>query len=113
MTDKNAIRQFLLDQMKQRDMSARQLAEFFDVSPTTVTRAIDGRNPSTPGLDFLLKISQATGISLTALIEMAYPDASRGTSLSPQAQILAQQIEALPEDTREVILSIIRGTRSG
>lgn len=111
MSEVSKFSQFLLDEMKRRDMSARKLAEFFDVSPTTVARAIDTRNPSTPGLDFILKISQATGISVTALIELAYPEVTKATSLSAEAQIIAQQIENLPHDTREVVVSIIRGTK--
>lgn len=102
---------FLQNEMQRRDMSARQFAEFVDVAPTTITRCVDEKNPQLPGLDFLMKLAKATGASITSLVAMAYPDLAITTRPSPSAQILAQQIEQLPEATQEVILAIIRGTR--
>ena len=102
-------RDFILDQLRQRDMSARQFAIFADVDPSTITRAIDATNPARPGLDFLFKLSKATQISLGALTELAYPEMAQETELSPDAKILAQRIEQLPERKRELVLDILRG----
>lgn len=101
-------KQFLQDEMTRRGMSARQFSEFLDVAPSTVTRCIDEKNPATPGLDFLLKVARATGVSITSLVAMAYPDLTITTRPSPSAQILAQQIEQLPEATQEVVLAITK-----
>ncbi len=96
-------KKFLQDEIIRRGMSARQFAEFLDVAPSTVSRCIDEKNPLLPGLDFLLKIARATGVSITSLVAMAYPDLTITTRPSPSAQILAQQIEQLPEATQEVV----------
>lgn len=105
-------KKFLQDEMERRGMtSAREFARFVDVAPSTVTRCIDEKDPAVPGLDFLIKVATATGVSITSLVAMAYPDLTITTRPSPSAQILAQQIEQLPEATQEVILAIIRGTR--
>lgn len=104
-------KKFLQDEIERRGMSARQFAEFVDVAPSTVSRCIDEKNPQIPGLEFLIKLATATGVSITSLVAMAYPDLTVTTRPSPSAQILAQQIEQLPATTQEVILAIIRGTR--
>lgn len=104
-----AIRDFLLNEMKQRDMSARSLADFMGVSHTLINRLIDSRNPTEPSLDFLLKLSKATHVSFVSLVELAYPEIIQESTLSPQARILAQQIEQLPPQAQQAITMMIRG----
>lgn len=111
MTNQNPFRDFLKDEMFRREMSARQFAEFVDVAPTTITRAIDEREPTTPGMDFLLKLASATHVELSTLVEMAYPEMANSTKASPSARILAQQIEELPNGVRDTVLAIVRGSR--
>lgn len=106
-------KQFLLDEMKRRDMSARAFAEFVGVATSTITRATDEREPAVPGIEFLIKLAQATGVSITALVALAYPEVTLSTRPSPSAQILAQQIEKLPEAQRQIIAAIIRGSGAG
>jgi transcriptional regulator with XRE-family HTH domain len=100
---------FLSDEIKQRSMSASEFARWIDVSPSTVTRAMAPRNATKPGFDFLLKLSKKTGRSLFALIELAYPDEAEASKLSPEAQVIAQQIEDLEERDVELIRRILRG----
>jgi transcriptional regulator with XRE-family HTH domain len=110
MTDYQ-FRNFLIDEMKRRGLdSARQFAEFLDVDPATVSRAISAHNPSKPGLKFLLQLAEKTGYSVQHLIALAYPDVAGQSDLSPSAALLAQQIEQLPEHLQEVIRSLIRGS---
>jgi hypothetical protein len=98
--------------MQRREMtSAREFAKFVDVSPTTITRAIDEREPTIPGIDFLIKLSMATKVSISDLVEMAYPDIAMSTRPSASSRVLAQQIEQLPDPVREVVSAIIRGSR--
>lgn len=103
-------RDFLLDEMKQRQFdSASELARFFGVATTTVTRAMHPKNPRRPGFEFLLAISAKTGRNLVALLEIAYPDVMSKSELSPSAQLIAQQIEDLPESDRNSVRRLIRG----
>lgn len=99
--------EFLEAQMKQRDMSARQFAEFIGVAHSTITRAIDPRSPTSPGLDFLLALAKATGTNLGALVELAYPDVASQTALSAKTLLLAQRIEHLPDKIRTAILTLL------
>ncbi len=111
MSKLHAFSQFVKDEMRRRDMSARQFAEFVDVAPTTITRAIDEKAPSTPGIDFIIKLANATHVSVTALVEMAYPDVAESTSPHASTRILAQQIEQLPDGLRQAVEAIVRGAR--
>ena len=111
MTTEHKFREFLNDEMKRRGYdSARQFAEFLDVDPATVSRAVSAHNPTRPGLKFILKLAEKTGYSVQYLIALAYPDVAGETQLSPSAALLAQQIEQLPEHLQEVIRSLIRGS---
>lgn len=105
----NEFRGFLIDEMQKRQMSAREFASFVEVAATTITRAIDERNPKAPGLDFILKLSKATRISVLTLIELAYPDVVQETAISPSAKVLAQRIEQLPDNLQEAVAAILRG----
>jgi transcriptional regulator with XRE-family HTH domain len=95
--------------MKQRDLSARGFADFVGVSHTLINRLIDGRNPYEPSLDFLLTLSKATQVSFISLVELAFPEIIEASTLSPQARILAEQIEQLPPQAQEAISMMIRG----
>lgn len=103
-------REYLLDEIKTRNMSASEFARFIGVSPATITRAIDERNPSTPGLDFLLKLSKSMKVSLATLIELAYPEAAAEVQITPSAKALAERIQRLPPNVQETIAAIIKGS---
>ncbi len=108
-----ALREFILDEMKRRSMSNRQFAVVIGVSNATINRAVDENNPAEPTLDFLLKLSKATSVSVIALVEMAYPDLVELNQPSPAALIMAQKIEKLPAHLQEAIAAIIRGSPEG
>jgi hypothetical protein len=100
---------FLEGEIARRQMTARQFAIFIDVDPTTVTRALDKRHPRRPGLDFLLALAEKTRTPLSTLIDVAYPEVANNLPPSPSAQLLAEQIERLPEQYRRAIDALIRG----
>lgn len=103
------LRTFILEEMRARDMSARQFAEFVGVSHTTINKFTDERSSDqTPSLGFLVRLAEATNTDLIALIELVFPGASE-MQLSPAAKVLAQRIESLPDEIRIVVESIIRG----
>lgn len=76
-------RDYLRRQIQDRHMTIREFAAFIDVAPSTISRAIDERDPKPHGLDFLMKLSQATGERLGVLIDIAYPDFAIGEAISP------------------------------
>lgn len=103
-------RDFILDEMKKRGMkSARQFALFVGVDPTTISRAIDGRKPTVPGLDLLIKVSEATHKDIFALLALAYPEVVKSSAASPDALLMAQQIEELPQSVKDAVRALIRG----
>jgi hypothetical protein len=103
-------RDFILDEMQKRGMkSARQFALFIGVDPTTISRAIDAQKPTKPGLDLLIKIAESTKTDMSALFAIAYPDVTIQTAASPDALIMAQSIEKLPQSTKDAVRALIRG----
>jgi transcriptional regulator with XRE-family HTH domain len=104
------LRDYIVTEMKKRNMSARQFAQLVGVSNTTINRLIDKDEPDEPTLDFLVKLARATHIPLVPLVELSYPDlVDPNQELNPQARILAQQIEQLPPQAQDAITMMIRG----
>lgn len=103
MTD---LRDFLLDQMHTRGMSARQFADFVGVSNTVISRAVSKNRPTNPDILTLNKIAQATGVDVLTLVKLIVPDA---VEMSVEARIMANDIVNLPEDERRRAYTFIRG----
>lgn len=105
------LRQFILDQMSDRHMSARQFAEFVGVAHTTINRAVDTRKEPKPSIEFLLSLSKATNVSVLTLLEMAYPDEVKANAVTPSIQVMAQMLSELPENIQQAIHAIIFSSR--
>ena len=103
------LREFILGEMKRLEMSGREFAKFVGVGHSTINRFISEENDTDPSLDFLSKLADATQTDLAALIYLAFPGVASKTSLSPDARILAQRIEQLPEPVRDTIKAMILG----
>lgn len=106
-TDTN-LREFILSEMKRRDMSARQFARFVGVGHSTINDFATGIE-RVPSLDFLSKLADATQTDLAALIYLSFPEVASKTALSADARILAQRIEQLPEPVRDAVKAMIVG----
>ena len=107
---KYSLKEFVIEEMRLRDMSARQFGKFVGVSNTTINRALDLKYTADPTLDFLAKLATATNTSLMTLIGLSFPDALELNQPSPAALIMAQKIEKLPAHLQEAIAAIIRGS---
>ena len=111
MEQPGSLKQFVKDEMELRGMkSAREFARFVDVAHVTINRILDERNeqPYEPTLDILIRIARATGKDISSIIYMLYPDL-KSNVVSPSANLLAQQIEQLPEDEQRIIRQFMFG----
>ena len=112
MATNPAFTDFLREQMRARDLeSVRQLSAWLGLSNSVVWAVMEGKQDA--GLDFLIAVANATGVGLADLVELARPGTLAKTDLSLDARILAQQVEALPDDMRAVVRAIIRGAAYG
>lgn len=100
------LREFIEEEMRRRDMTANQFADFVGVAHTTIGRAIDQRRPTTPSPEFLIKLAKATGISLSSLIALVIPEAEH-IEVSARSLLIAERIGQLPPDKQEIIDSLI------
>jgi transcriptional regulator with XRE-family HTH domain len=98
--------EFLESEIERRSMTPRQFALAAGIDPTTITRALKYDTPHQPSMDVLVKLSKYTHVSLGTLIALAYPEAFT-TSIS--SQLLAEQIESLPEAIRQTVVAIVKG----
>lgn len=103
-------RELILLQTKARKMSLREFADFIGVASSTVIRAVDERNPTRPGLDFMLAFSKHTKIPIDQVITIAYPEfVAEQERLSADAELLAQRIKKLPEEKRRLLEIFLNG----
>lgn len=102
-------REYLLDEMKRfNKTTARQFALFIGVDPTTVSRAIDASNPTSPGLDFLQKMALKTKVRAGALVDLAYPETAE-VQRDAYAELTAYRIQQAPDNIRDAIDTILIG----
>lgn len=106
-----SLRRFVLDQMKQRDMSARQFAAFIGVSNDTINRMVNDQDDSYPSSESLVKLAKATRSDLTAIFGLAFPDVAALTAADPDSILLAQQLRQLPQTAQDFILTFVRSQK--
>lgn len=109
MKKQTYLRDFILEEMKRRQMSEREFAKFAGVSHSTVNRAVDERNPAAPGIEFILKLSKATHTNLETLVSIAYPDLVEDVPEDLSSKLLAKRINELPDNIREAVLALVLG----
>lgn len=102
-----AFQRWLLDEIHKRDMSFRQFAEFVGVGHSTVARALDSTNAPAPSIEFILKLSKATGVKAITLIGLAYPEVAAQEAIPVTTELLAQRIEQLPENIKTAIMALV------
>jgi transcriptional regulator with XRE-family HTH domain len=98
---------FINDEVKKRNMSLREFAESIGTAASTITRAV-GDNPPQPGIDFLIKLSRGTGVSLMSLIKMAFPEAESHLVVPDvQSKLIADRITRLDQQDRMMVESLL------
>jgi transcriptional regulator with XRE-family HTH domain len=101
--------EFIHTEMKNREMSAREFARFVGVDSKTINKFLDfgSKDVGYPSMDFLKKLSIATHTDPCILLAMIIPEAVDNNPIRPDAMVLSQRIEELPESVRDVIDGII------
>lgn len=98
--------EFIMSQLKERDMSMRRFAQFIGVSSTTISNALNPNKNIMPGTDFLTKLADATNTDIGVIVSMAFPEL---TSLDTATMLLAIQIKELPEAQQATIRQLMKG----
>lgn len=99
---------FIALDMKKRGMSVVEYAAFIGVAHSTISKHLNKKKKIVPQMQFLTKLSGATGTSLEVLLAIAFPDLVQ-TALSPRAMLLAQRLDGLPEPFQDEVLRLVFG----
>lgn len=100
---------FVHDEMRKRDMSMRQFADFVGTNHATISHLINDPEPPTPTLELLSKLARATGVDVCTLVSMALPN-ERHANPDPESRLLAERIGKLPPDAQSLIKALIANT---
>ncbi len=104
------LRDFVMDQMHSRDMSAREFAISIGVSNSTINRIVDPRNTQEPDLESITKLARGTKTNLRHLLALAYPDMADllNEKVAPHVLVLAEMVHQLSEADQEILASFVR-----
>jgi len=98
----------LLSDAVRKESSVREFCRKSEIDPNFVNNVLNGKDVR-PELATLIKLSEYLHRDLESLVALAYPDVASKTKLSPAARLLAQRIEALPEDIRTALWKLVTG----
>lgn len=105
----DGLRNFILSQMKERNMSFREFADFVGISQSTISRMIRANKPTVPTVELLAKLAITTHTDIIELIDLAYPGIMEKARLSATAQVIAQRIDNLPKEKRDALIALFFG----
>lgn len=97
--------EFIAQEIRKRDMSDREFAEFVGVSNATIHRAMSPDAP-TPTLEFLQKLARKTGVDICTLVALVMPN---DTQRTPEVDLIATRVAQLPLDKREFLDDVLVG----
>lgn len=98
--------EFLQEQIRRRGLTIREFARLCGVNHSVISKALAVKEPTTPKVETLAKIAQATGVDLFTLVALVAPDA---TDIDAEARIYANEIVALPRDKRREAEMFLKG----
>jgi transcriptional regulator with XRE-family HTH domain len=105
MSSETTLGEFIDQEIRKRQMSVREFAEFVGVTHPTILkfREHGKQDVGTPSIEFLIKLAKVTNTSLIALLAMAFPDAAPLLNVDAATLILSQRIQRLPDHIRQAI----------
>lgn len=93
--------QLITEEMKRRNIkSARKFAEFAGINHRVIGDFLNEKGVD-PELSTLVKLSNATGISLVTLLSLAFPEATK-VDLDIDARLDAEKISQMPPNKRAI-----------
>ncbi len=104
MSSETTLGDFIDQEIRKRQMSVREFAEFVGVTHPTILkfREHGKKDVGSPSIEFLM-LAQRTDSSLVALLAMAFPDSVPLLKVDPATLILSQRIQKLPTHIRQAI----------
>ncbi len=96
---------FLNEEIHKRDMSAREFARFVGVSHGVIQKFQDygTRDVGYPSVEFLVKLALKTNTDICYLMMLIAPEVATTSSITPDAMILSQRIQQLPDVVRDAL----------
>lgn len=106
---------FILEEMKLRDMSAREFAELMSVPHATINKYLNhgktetygGKPIGNPSIEFIQKLSETTKIDICTIMDLITGNASDRDN---RARLLAERIARLSVEDQEIIDRYLLGT---
>lgn len=102
------LRDFILAEMLQKGMSQRAFAEFIDVNPSTIHRAVRSHDNPEPAIDTLAKLSRKCKVDIRVLIALVAPGEVIETDV--ETLLFAEMVKRLPAVHRQIMERVVAAT---
>lgn len=99
---------WLENEIDKRRVSNTRFSEEMEVSPSNLARVLDRRNPQRPSAEFLGALAKNMHVSLTRLVQLAYPELSREAPDRVVSELLVEQIQSLPDSYRDAAETMVK-----
>jgi DNA-binding XRE family transcriptional regulator len=110
MDDRYKFREFIFEEMKKRDMSARQFAEFLGVTHDTVNRMLTHKEDYLPSIDTAIKVGEKLGINPAVVLTLAYPDLD--FSITGDQLLFSERFNKAPKEIQNAVKILLASTSS-
>lgn len=109
MAKLDTLREFIEEQMRQRDMSAREFAALVGVTHATINKFVSAsQKPDNPKMEFIIKLSDATHTRPSVLLALAYPEFAERERIYPASEFFNLEFPKLTEQQKEEVLALMR-----
>ena len=94
---------FIESEISRRELTITAFARHCEISKAQMINVLNGKRQ--PGLSFLNKLAIGTGVPLTTIVKMIYPEDDRG--YKPDTLVLAEMYEQLSPEKKKLANKLI------
>lgn len=99
---------WLDNEIEKRRVPNTRFAEEMEISPSNLARVLDRQNPQRPSAEFLGALARNMHVSLTRLVQLAYPELAREAPDRVVSELLVEQIQSLPDSYRDAADAMVK-----
>lgn len=111
MDDRYKFREFISEEIKKRDMSGRQFAEFLGLTHDTVNRMLSHKEDYFPTIETARKIGEKLGINPAVILTLAYPDLNF-SGMGGDQLLFSERFNKAPEDIQNAVMILLASASS-
>jgi transcriptional regulator with XRE-family HTH domain len=108
------LHEFIEEEMSRRGMGVNEFARLCGVGHSMISKYVKPKGPTpTPTVKFLRSLSKGTGVPLSVVLAIAFPEIREETKIDPVAELIARRIMKFRDKTRDMLIGILESLEKG